>query len=463
MAQQVWQPLLDGELAVRARDAVAAIAEALAERQPPAAAGQAASAGGPRLPTLSWGTSGLALFFGYLARHGGSAADRHAELAELYLDEAIGALAAMPLGTGLFGGFTGVGWTAEHLTRMLGLEPAAGTGYAKSDGAATGASAANGASRAADSGDANRADPASDANDVNAEIDQALFEALGDAPWQGHFDLGTGLAGIGVYALERLPRTAAVRCLGAVVDHLAAAASGDQGTAWLTRPELLTDVRRPEEPRGVFDLGVPHGMPGVISLLADASRVAACAERARPLLDGAVRWLLSLRRTGRPGFQLGKWLSPSTGEIVPARRLAWCYGDPGVAATLLYAARTAGEESWEREALALAACAARSPVEESGIVDACLCHGAIGLAHLFNRIYQATAEDLFAEAARLWYRRGLDLRRPGEGLAGFGSWDPTEDPGLFTGAAGIALGLLAAVSGVEPEWDRLLRIDIPRF
>jgi lantibiotic biosynthesis protein len=32
----------------------------------------------------------------------------------------------------------------------------------------------------------------------------------------------------------------------------------------------------------------------------------------------------------------------------------------------------------------------------------------------------------------------------------------TGDPGFLTGAAGIGLALLAAVSPVEPEWDRLL-------
>jgi hypothetical protein len=445
--RRAWQPLLDGELAARASEAV----EAMIERYPPgvAARGQAA---GPRLPNLNQGSSGQALLFGYLARHDGAAADRHAQLAELYLDEAIGAVADMPLGTGLFGGFTGVAWTAEHLGRVLGWEPA---------------------------GDANGAQgPEANAEmDANAEIDQALLERLAEAPWQGHFDLGTGLAGIGVYALERLPRPTAVRCLAAVVEHLAASAASDgRGTAWLTQPELLPVSRRQDEPRGMFDLGVPHGVPGVISLLAGACRVEACAGQARRLLDGAVAWLLSLPRTGRAGFQLGKWLSLSSGEIVPARRLAWCYGDPGVAAALLQAARTAGEERWEQEALAIAAPAARSPVEAAGIVDACLCHGAIGLAHLFNRLYQATGQGLFADAARLWYRRGLDMRWPGEGIAGFGSWDDgswpaaggsvpaagaMEDPGLFTGAAGIALGLLAAVSEVEPGWDRLLRVDIP--
>jgi hypothetical protein len=61
------------------------------------------------------------------------------------------------------------------------------------------------------------------------------------------------------------------------------------------------------------------------------------------------------------------------------------------------------------------------------------------------------------------------MRRPGEGIAGFCPWGAVAgpatgwrgDPGLLTGAAGVGLGLLAAVSDREPEWDLLLRVAIP--
>jgi hypothetical protein len=35
------------------------------------------------------------------------------------------------------------------------------------------------------------------------------------------------------------------------------------------------------------------------------------------------------------------------------------------------------------------------------------------------------------------------------------------DPGLLTGAAGIALALLAATSLIEPAWDRVLLVAVP--
>jgi len=423
----IWKPLLEGQPAARAREAVCAIAEALAVTCLPSA-WRTGPWEGSHLASLSLGAPGPALLFGYLARSGLCRdSERPAALAELYLDEAASALATTPMSIGLFSGFSGVAWASQHLSRLLGL-----------------------------------------AGDANGEIDDILLKTLAQPPWRGDFDLGTGLAGIGVYALERLPRATAVRCLVAVVERLTETASiGERGVTWQTRPDLLPPHRRQEEPLGYFNLGVAHGVPGAISFLADACHVEPCAHQARYLLEGAVRWLLEQPRTGRPGFSFGKWISPSRG-LLPAPRLGWCYGDPGVAGALLYAARTIGDARWEAEALEIGRRAALVPCEEAGIADPALCHGAIGLAHLYNRLYQATQEEIFAAAARSWYHEGLKMRNEGEGIAGFCSLPGSGatpgwagDPGLITGASGIALGLLAAISDHEPEWDRLLRIAIP--
>ncbi|MEM7350096.1 MAG: Lanthionine biosynthesis cyclase LanC, partial [Acidobacteriota bacterium] len=74
--------------------------------------------------------------------------------------------------------------------------------------------------------------------------------------------------------------------------------------------------------------------------------------------------------------------------------------------------------------------------------------------------------------ARYWLDAALTARRPGEGFGGFPSWssedltNPMEmswiaDDGFLTGAAGVGLALLAAVTPTEPMWDRLLLCSIP--
>ena len=98
-----------------------------------------------------------------------------------------------------------------------------------------------------------------------------------------------------------------------------------------------------------------------------------------------------------------------------------------------------------------------------------LCHGAAGLGHLFNRMFQATGQQCLAEASRFWFERAIGMRRPGRGIGGYEAWairDDGEmtwqaDQGLLVGAAGIALAMMAATSDVEPAWDRMLLVDVP--
>ena len=105
--------------------------------------------------------------------------------------------------------------------------------------------------------------------------------------------------------------------------------------------------------------------------------------------------------------------------------------------------------------------------DRTGVVDAGLCHGAAGLGHIFNRMYQATGETWLLKAATFWFKRTLDLRLPGEGVAGFLCYwrDDNKKPqwieevGLLQGAAGIALTLLSAATSIEPKWDRILLVS----
>jgi hypothetical protein len=433
MESRPWRPLLDGDLAAQAREAVDAIAQALEAWTP-----EDEPAAGWLDLSMAGGAAGQALFYGYLCKATGD--DRNAARVEQLLGEAIGALATTPMRPSLYSGFTGVAWAEEHLGRLLGGEEE----------------------------QEEQEESGAEDEDMSEEIDQALLSALTLSSWAGDYDLLNGLVGFGVYALERFPRPSAVRCLEAIVDRLDESAERNgQEVTWITPPELLPIASREQSPEGYYNLGVAHGVPGVIALLADACRLGVRPERARPLLNGAVRWLVPRHLGDQRGACYPSWVSPGV-EPQPSR-LAWCYGDPGIAATLLYAARAVGVEEWERTALEIGSHAASAAPEDSGVRDVGLCHGALGLAHLYNRIHQAGGGEQFADAARQWYRLGLEMRRPEGGIAGFEAWQPgpdlqlrwVADPGFLTGAAGVGLALLAGITSVQPEWDRLLLVAIP--
>jgi lantibiotic modifying enzyme len=120
--------------------------------------------------------------------------------------------------------------------------------------------------------------------------------------------------------------------------------------------------------------------------------------------------------------------------------LAWCYGDPGVAAALCVA-------GWHEYATDIAECAAARSIADNSIGDASICHGSAGLAHIFNRLHQATGTPSLRVAAEDWLSHLMDAQ-----LADL-------DSGFLTGAAGVGLVLLAAATPLEPRWDRVLLLS----
>lgn len=416
----MWKPIIDPEARQPYWDAIEEIERALL-----ATPAETAGAPVPLDPCLGSGISGRALFFGYFdaARHDDEAGDQAVEL----IGHGIEAVSNLPLSPSLYAGFCGVGWVVEHLTREL---------YAGDD-------------------------------DLTAAIDAALREHLDKTPGRLHFELINGLSGFGLYLLERLPHPDAAALLVEVLDHLERSAEeSPDGCTWLTLSDWIPSWERDDLPDGCYNLGVAHGVPGVLGFLSSAWSAGLADPRIPRLAEGVVRWLLR-HRLPAGGDSLYPALLVPGREIEPTRT-AWCYGDLGVASVLLTAARAFDRSDWEEEALAAARLAARRPLKPVKAIDAGLCHGAAGLGHLFNRMYQISGDAELREAAAAWYQRTLAMRSPGEGIAGYRAWSATRpgerawqnDPGFLLGVSGIGLALLAAVSDVDPAWDRVLQASI---
>jgi len=425
-----WRPLLTGEAARAANAAVDAIAAELAA-SPESAKFRPPEGGGHF--SLAGGQAGIALFFAYL--HFARPDEGHDETAMAFLEQAIEGTGEIAVSAGLYSGFAGVAWTLEHLQGRL-FDP--------------------------------------DGEDPGEEIATALQGLLGRSPWQGDYDLISGLVGFGAYALERLPRPGGRECLEEIVSRLSELAESREtgtppatGISWHTPPERVGETQRELFPEGYYNLGVAHGVPGVIGLLGEVEAVglaAAVTAEARRLREGAAAWVASQQLPAGANSLFPYSAAP--GLTPTPSRLAWCYGDLGIAAAHLAAARAARDPRLETEALAVARHAAARPAESAGVVDAGLCHGAAGVGHLFNRLYQASGEAALRDAARGWFERTLALRGA-EGIGGFRAWVPLDpdrtgelgwatDPGFLTGSAGIGLALLAATTAVEPDWDRVL-------
>jgi hypothetical protein len=410
-----WGPILPDTLFDSARRAVGDIVAAV--RDPEYDDGSASFA------------ADLALLYGYLA-----ASEPDGPWGEGVAERLNGAIDRVDASghrwNGLFGGLAGVGWTVEHLGRLL-------------------------------AGDEQSED---DADDAIADIDTLLIQRLRHTPWTEPYDLVAGLVGIGIYFLERLPRPAGLEGLALVVERLDdLSESSWGGVTWHTPPRHLSLEQREMCPEGYYNLGVAHGVPGVIHLLAEAARLGVEHTRCTRLLEGALQWLAARQRPSNALSRYSSWFVP--GYEPQDSRVAWCYGDLGIAAVWFHAGRAVGRDDWMTSALTLLDRTLDWPADTDRIADSPLCHGALGVAHICNRVYHSTGVDRYRAFANRWYERGLGMRQPGVGVAGFPAWrhdrspNYVVDPTFLSGAIGVALSLEAATTSVEPNWDRLLLLS----
>ncbi len=422
----IWEPLLRGHEAEGALQSLREIAEVLRNPRQHLETDEEFKI---QSFSLGSGSAGIAVFLAYLEKSGIFPGVRQAAFEQM--NHAIEAVASEFTRPALYAGFTGVGWAAEHVTKLL----------------------------------------SESSEDLNSDLDGAVEQFVSVTPWKDDYDLISGLVGLGIYCLERDGAPVAKHALELIVERLFETAERPQDEdtlTWFTPPELLIPQQLERSPYGFYNLGLAHGVPGVIALLGRTYSAGIAQDKTKWLLDRAVTWLLKQRLPETAVSCFGDLIARDV-AIREDCRLAWCYGDAGIAAALLLAARCTGTKSWEAEALDIAQRSARRAPDTCGVTDACVCHGSAGLAHIFNRIYQATRDELYARTARFWLEWTLQFRKPGKEAAGYLSWGMGANEtlelqpklGLIQGISGVGLALLAAVSDLEPSWDRVFQTDIP--
>jgi hypothetical protein len=386
-----WLPLLDSPLRSRAVRVIEHIADRISKRDKTKLSAVELCEG--------------ALLFGYLTEFQGYGFG--CNLTSEFLDLANERIFAN-LPVALHGGLCEIGWIFQHLTG-----------------------------------------PVSDAEDPLKDLDSVLSSRLSLNNGIPSFDLISGLTGVGVYLLARCSSGHSRAALSTVVKELDKRAERmTEGLAWWTPADQLSDYERQLSPNGHYNLGVAHGIPAVIKFLADASAAGIEVQISNALFEGATRWLQQ-QQDPTLGSRYANWAKPFS-QPSKVSRIAWCYGDLGIGALLLQAARALRRVDLEAFAIELIDSSLwRSP---DRVDEGTLCHGAAGVAHIFGRAYQTLRLARYREAAQRYYSLTLSFVERDLLL------DVLTD-GFLDGAIGIALALTSAILPVEPCWDRLLMLS----
>ncbi|MFJ9843583.1 lanthionine synthetase C family protein [Kitasatospora sp. NPDC101155] len=288
------------------------------------------------------------------------------------------------------------------------------------------------------------------------------------------YDLISGLAGLGAALLDD-DRPGTEEVLRALV-QLSEPLAGLPGW-WVAQDVRSYATVAPK--LGHANLGLAHGAPGPLALLALAWRQGVRVPGQADAIARLAEWQLGRLRTDAAG----PWW-PASVELTPGQeapgRPSWCYGSPGVARSLQLAGLALDVPDWRRTAeQALLAALARTSehvgrmdpagwpdadgrTDHHGLTDAGLCHGWGGLLQCAWRIAQDSSDSRVARRLPALAERMLQLTDP---KAPFSFVPPrirngwTDDAaGFLTGAAGAALALHTFAVDRAPAtvWDRAL-------
>ncbi|WP_167019561.1 lanthionine synthetase C family protein [Chitinophaga sp. Cy-1792] len=378
-------------------------------------------------PGLLGGYSGAALFYAYYYQLTGN----EAFLDKTYhiIQRSLEAISNLTLDGSHCSGLSGISWQLLHLAEC---------GYIDQD----------------------------DLDETFAEIDMALAEFMEADLNQQHIDfLHQGL-GAALYFLKRLPDAHARRQLEKLVLGLHAQAHQlPQGIAW---KDFFSTTATSEDNkhRNLFNLGLAHGNPAIISILARIYEKGVARDMIAPMVTSAVNWLLSTRNKDRdPGHSLFPVLIDEQ-DITAGdtnSRLGWCYGDLGIAVSLKDAGIRMQKPEWTAIAYEIFNNIAAHRNQENGIVyDACLCHGSAGIAVILQQagIYNNNAALL--ENADHWYQHTIHQSRWTDGAAGYKYYqhpDFQTSYNMLEGISGIGLSLISFVNpDIRPGWAEAMLI-----
>ena len=218
-----------------------------------------------------------------------------------------------------------------------------------------------------------------------------------------------------------------------------------------------------------MNFGLAHGIPGPLALLSLAWTAGVRVEGQAEAIECIADWLLEWREKDAwgnywtPYLPLAYYADRDAVETPQPARASWCYGAPGIARALEFAAIALGRPEWTEAGLDAFRSLLARPVEDWGITDDALCHGWAGMLHLCSQFDQLHPGDEFGRAADTIAARLVERFDPAAPF-GYRYYQPVADlyldlPGLMEGAAGIALALDTYTRRPRPTWDSTLLLS----
>ncbi|MFO0507603.1 MAG: lanthionine synthetase LanC family protein, partial [bacterium] len=221
---------------------------------------------------------------------------------------------------------------------------------------------------------------------------------------EGNYDYLLGGMGI-VLVIQQIGTKKYSLYLKALVDAIESLANRDllgKACFWYQS----SSISNPQKRLQVINMGLAHGLPSIILILNQLYSEGIEKGRCKKLIESCALWIQTKKSNIKVNASFFPYSFDSTGVFHPSG-LRWCYGDLGIAISFYLTGVSLHDVDLCNFGLEIARhCAKRS--SELKIQESHFCHGTVGVAHIFNRLYNYTNDETFRIAAIHWFDKTID-------------------------------------------------------
>ncbi len=233
---------------------------------------------------------------------------------------------------------------------------------------------------------------------------------------------------------------------------------------FLTKPADWPDSGLAKQfPDGYLNLGVAHGLPGVLGALAIATKVA--TKETTKIIGQLSDFILKNSVEDSYGPNWPAAIGPPNGKAAEpkATRAAWCYGSPGVSIALFNAAEALGDEQLKQFAVDAMEAVFRRPRDRLSVYSPTVCHGKAGLAIMAAGLAAKSGSEFLSQNVNGLIGEILAARDDSFPLCVRDEESPgklVDNPGFLEGAPGVLASLACLLGQEQPFWLRIFFLGL---
>jgi hypothetical protein len=213
-----------------------------------------------------------------------------------------------------------------------------------------------------------------------------------------------------------------------------------------------------------INLGLSHGIPSIVKVLLEVFKKGVAKELTKTIAFNLIDCMLSCMNIDTSVSYFPSAIDISSKQTSSPSRLAWCYGDLGVAYVIYQAGETFEDNYLKNLAIEiLEASTKRKDVKDTKLFDFGLCHGVAGVTHIYYKVWQITKLPVFKRANEYWLSQLLLPAADNNFVPYYEKYYPPnrtfmKSHSFLEGAVGIAMVLLSYTTE-NTDWDYCLMLN----